>query len=158
MNTQSNVFDASALKTAEKAYRSELCRKPDDMDTRANLAWCLLLQALYQSGQETRVSAYRRSSEEVEGAEALAGACAERDARTLLQESLRHSFMVRHLSTYRPAQMAMEKLASLVELAGGAEQLVEAEQQAARIRDNICAVCRQLSETADPLCDAFEDL
>lgn len=107
------------------------------MDTRVNLAWCLLLQALYQSGQETVIAEHKGSEVGSQNQDPDAGLAPGPDARHLLQECLRHSVTVRHLSARPANHLDIEKLQALVVLAGGHELLLSAEEGGAVVRDNI---------------------
>ena len=110
MGTQSSIFDPHGLKEAEEAYRFVLRREPDNMDTRINLAWCLLLQAVYQSGQETMLAEQNDSTAEACHKTNPPSLSPGPDARHLLQECLRHSLTVRHLSARTSDQVDVEKL------------------------------------------------
>ena len=137
MNTRSSIFDTQGLKKAEEAYRFVLGREPDNMDIRVDLAWCLLLQALHQSGQETMPAERQGTEVNVEYRVAVADLSPGPDARHLLQECLRHSLTVRHLSAQASHQVDAEKLESLVLLAGGKEILAATEAGGSRIREDI---------------------
>lgn len=147
MEIQPNVFDPHGLKEAEAAYRFILRQEPDNMDTRVDLAWCLLLQALYQSGQETVIAGQNNPVPSASGQTALPGLSPDPDARHLLQECLRHSLTVRHLSARTSNQLDVEKLEALVLLAGGRELLLSSEEGGERIREKIV---RALNLASDP--------
>jgi hypothetical protein len=136
------------LQEAEAAYRFILIREPDNMDVRVNLAWCLLLQALYQSGKETVIA--ERGDAKQAGDDPNTDITPGPDAGHLLQECLRHSMTVKHLSARASNQMDMEKLEALVRLAGGKDLLVSSEENGARIIDNIVNAIWQASEQDNP--------
>ena len=137
MRLKSSVFDPSGLKTAEEAYRFVLRQEPDNMDIRVDLAWCLLLQALYLSGQETAVAAQNIPEDGAFSQAVVSDAAPAPDAVHLLQECLRHSLTVKHLSAHTANQIEVEKLVSLVLLAGGKEHILFNEERGARIKSEI---------------------
>jgi hypothetical protein len=97
------VFDPEGVQEAEAIYRFILRRDPGNMDARLNLAWCLLLESLHQSGPEAE------------------------NAGHLLQECLRHSRTVKNLCGFPSTQREVEKLEGLVLLVGGKELLLAPE-------------------------------
>jgi hypothetical protein len=146
VDTQSSVFDRHGLREAEEAYRFVLGREPGDMDTRVNLAWCLLLQAIYQSGQETLLAEHPNLYTEDELPSATPILPPGPDARHLLQECLRHSLTVRHLSAREANQIDVEKLEALVLLAGGKELLLSNEEIGVRIRNKFVEALHYASD------------
>jgi len=146
VDIEPSLFDTHGLKEAEEAYRFVLRREPDNMDIRVGLAWCLLLQALYQSGQETVTAAQRDPEDQAYRSTALPGLSPGPDARHLLQECLRHSLTVRHLSSQTANQWDMEKLEGLVFLAGGKDLLQSNEEGGERIRNRIVRALQRASD------------
>lgn len=150
MGIRSSIFDPHGLKEAEAAYRFVLIQEPDNMDVRVNLAWCLLLQALYQSGKETVIAERSDAQQAADNEGGAANLASGPDADHLLQECLRHSMTVKHLSARTSNQMDVEKLEALVRLAGGKELLLSSEESGARIIDNIVTAIWQASEQDNP--------
>jgi len=147
---RSSIFDPHSLKEAETAYRFVLVQEPDNMDVRVNLAWCLLLQAVYQSGQETGIAERRGRENDANPTTAGAELTPGPDAGHLLKECLRHSLTVKHLSAQTSNQLDMEKLEALVLLAGGKELLQSSEENGVRIIDNIVTAIWRASEQDSP--------
>lgn len=145
MGIRSSIFDPPGLKEAESAYRFVLRREPDNMEARINLAWCLLLQALYLSGQESARAEQHDSRGETHSV-STGSSAADPDARHLLQECLRHSLTVKHLSAHPSNRLDVAKLEELVLLAGGKELLLSTEEGGARIIDNLVTALWQASE------------
>ena len=134
-------FDLQDLKKAEEAYRFVLRQEPDNMDLRVHLAWSLLFQALYFSGQEA-TAAHDRIPETNFSSAIEANKRFPSDSRRLLQECLRQTTMVKQLSTRVSNQMDAEKIEALVLMAGNKELLNESEARGARIQNEILhAIC-----------------
>lgn len=124
----------------EKSYRQRLEIEPGDTGTRLSLAWCLVVQALYEAGQERMagriMAAAKEMSESPDGApvhEAIAAAARERNARQLLKGCLRQALMVTQLSRDPREKADVEKLRTLVSLSGAGQAILEADEEAARI-------------------------
>lgn len=150
MGIRSSIFDPHSLKEAETAYRFVLVQEPDNMDVRVNLAWCLLLQAVYQSGQETVIAERRAHEHDANLLNEGAGLTPGPNAGHLLKECLRHSLTVKHLSAQTSNQLDMEKLEALVLLAGGKELLLSSEESGVRIIDNIVTAIWRASDQDSP--------
>lgn len=146
MGIRSKVFDPPGLKEAESAYRFVLRREPDNMDARVNLAWCLLLQALYASGQEAALAAQTEGEDTADLHLPTSAPTTGSNAQHLLQECLRHSLTVKHLSAQPANRSDIAKLEELVLLAGGKEMLLSSTEGGARIIDNIVSALWQASE------------
>ena len=135
------VFEVEALLRVSMLYRERLRSDPADMAARTGLAWSLFLQSLFQAGQEQLLVS---PVSEIEPGVVLTPC--ERDARGLLTECLQQVTMVRQLSE-RPRDRAdMDRLQTLIRLAGEAPAVCAAEDEAARI---LGEVTRAIFEGAD---------
>jgi len=134
----STVFDMGALRKAEQGYRRRLEQEPGDTATRLGLAWCLVVQALFEAGQEETLGQLLAAaspggptaSERIQATLTAAEAAAERDSRTLLRSSLQQALLVSQLSTDPQEKSDSEWLRALIRLSGGEQTLVEAEEEA----------------------------
>jgi hypothetical protein len=135
MDASHCVFDFSALKQAEHAYRTTLNKHPDNLDMRIRLAWCLFMQALYQSGQETILKniAMCGATAETIGVFDAGQLLLDRDAQTLLQECLHQTFTVIHLSSRSEDRLDGEKIQALAALSGAEEAVAQSREKAARV-------------------------
>jgi len=131
----STVFDMRALRRAEQDYRRRLEQEPGDTASRLGLAWCLVVQALFEAGQEEtlcRVPEHPHAPAPPPTATAPAATApaAERSSRSLLRGSLQQALLVSHLSTDPQEKSDSEWLRTLIRLSGGEKALVEAEEEA----------------------------
>jgi len=108
------------------------------MSARTNLAWCLFMQTLHQSGRESVFASLAESGVEVTSECQAPGQSSRRSgASDLLGDCLRQLTAVTQLSRSRDDQRDVEKLRGLVRLAGGEEAVVEAQVEAVRILQEI---------------------
>ncbi len=142
MSIKFSALNLHDLKNAEQAYRFVLCQQPDNMDIRVNLAWCLLFQALYRSGEETASDVHRSAAEARPQADAT-NFLPTSDSKQLLQECLRHTMMVKQLSASVSHLMDVDKLEAMVLMAGGKDLLIANEARGTRIRSEILLAAYQ---------------
>lgn len=139
-------LDIEAVKQTEIACRRLLLQQPEDLETRINVAWCLLLRALFRAGMEARSgpranlqSTSRIASITMDG---LGGDS--RSSRSLLNECLRHTSIVKQLGIDAEAgaaatevQTQLSAMQSLIGILGCRDQVLMAEAQVSRILDRI---------------------
>lgn len=90
----------------ETACRERVGFEPDDLSRRADLAWCLLLQALYRAGQE--------DSHEFSNPGVPEPGCRTSDA--LLVDCLRQAVVVRRCGPEAQSRTDVDRLKSLVKV------------------------------------------
>src|SRR5438105_8952993 len=87
MDRSNTPVSIDQLKTQERGYRRQIDHEPMDMCARANLAWCLFLQAMHQAGRENLLALLQERGDlpehPLEGGFRL-----DRDAQHLLRECL----------------------------------------------------------------------
>jgi hypothetical protein len=129
MQSSQQVFEVEALLRVATLYRERLRSDPADMAARTGLAWSLFLQSLIQAGQEQLLGPSASIEPQTEPLEP----CLERDARGLLTECLQQVTMVRQLSEHPRDRADMDRLHTLIRLAGEAHAVCAAEDEATRI-------------------------
>jgi hypothetical protein len=114
-----------------------LLQHPDDLETRVNIAWCLLTRALYQAGIEAwgDSASDSRSSIRFVSMDKLGGAA--RSSRSLLNECLRHTSIVKQLSQEAEIQRQLSSMQGLIGLLGCSDQILMAEAQVSHVLDRI---------------------
>jgi hypothetical protein len=141
----SNFFNTASLKQAEKTFRERLLTQPDNMEARLNLAWCLFIQAVHQSGQEMAllnpVPEYDRTAISSADSESKADS-----ALSLLQDCLCQTYTIKHLSLSSEDHKAIERLQVLFALCGAQEQAVHAERRAIEKLIRLASAVSQSSE------------
>ena len=128
MQPSPHLFDLCALQRAEANYKECLLTQPDNLAVRLSLAWCLFIQALHQSGQETAIISNNLPYEQAVPP-AQDTPVKVRDAQALLQDCLQHLYNVKHLSIDEEDRSGVERLQTLVELAGAKGPSISAETQ-----------------------------
>ena len=133
-------LDIDRLKQSERAYNAHLRKEAADTGVRMTLAWCLALQAIYEAGQTHALAALRSVSETLEEpvGRCLRGALQEVGAPEpnvpyLLRSCLQQVVAVTHLSANPQERKDAEKLRALLELSGGEQALLEADESSERI-------------------------
>jgi hypothetical protein len=131
MDRSNSPVSIDSLITQARGYRRQVNHEPLDMRARANLAWCLFLQAMHESGREHLLSALRERGAMAEmpsdGAFRLSG-----DARQLLRECLTQMRAVYELSHDPLDRADVERLRELVSISGAEAALCDADAEAAR--------------------------
>lgn len=134
MRSPEPAFEAEALKRVEQLYRAQLTDDPADPAARISLAWCLFMQSLLRAGQESVLDALIDATE---GGEERLGAvmdeATEQNATELLEDCLRQTMTVKHLTVDPAARRSAERILALVKLSGGASALTVAEGRTARL-------------------------
>jgi hypothetical protein len=133
MQSSQQVFEVEALLRVATLYRERLRSDPADMAARTGLAWSLFLQSLIQAGQEQLLGPSTSIEPQTEPNEPCIERCTERDARGLLTECLQQVTMVRQLSEHPRDRADMDRLHTLIRLAGEAHAVCAAEDEATRI-------------------------
>lgn len=121
------VFEVEALLRVSMLYRERLRSDPADMVARTGLAWSLFLQSLFQAGQEQVLATPPAEWGSV------AAPAGDRDARKLLTECLQQVTMVHQLCEHPRERADMDRLQTLIRLAGEATAVCHAEDEAAKI-------------------------
>jgi hypothetical protein len=129
-----HVVNGLRLQQVGVSSRTYVRQHPDDLKARLELAWCLLVEALYEAGRETAIatglpsSPDRLCSPEADGAGDLPlKADGPYRSDKLFRESLHHAATVQQLSTHEEDYVSAKHLQSLVDLSCG-EQSVAASQ------------------------------
>lgn len=147
MTESKTVVDAEALRRIEAVYRARLLSDPCDVLARGCLAWCLFLQSLHRAGEE-------RMLDRLRGFHSAAGKAlaiprpAGPEAQELLNECLRQTETVLHLSEPGEPRLEMERLLGLARLSAGSQAFHSAEENAHRILEDLI---RDLSDRDDSL-------
>lgn len=130
----------------EEVYRARLRKDPCDTLARARLAWCLFLQSLHKAGQESIIQSLSQGLPQVDttGLRAVQGGP---EAQELLDECLRHTETVLHLTMPGEQRFEMERLLGLARLTLGDTAFSAAEQKAHQILDSLI---RDLNSPGDP--------
>ena len=123
---QPTVINMSALRNAEKRYRKSLQTHPDNTSTRLNLAWCLFMQAVHRSGQETVLSNLTEPSTDL--LKLIANSGPDRDADALVKEFLSHICIAKNLCVENDDVVEATRLHSLVNLSGLQDAVRRAEE------------------------------
>jgi len=111
---------------------------PADNFARVNLAWCLLLQVLHHAGRESVLAELVGSSCQLdERLEAIINSTLDREVGSLLEECLRQSFTVRHLSSNPDEHEDVARLQQVIRLVGGEEAISRAEADAMRMANQL---------------------
>jgi hypothetical protein len=131
MDRSNSPVSIDSLISQELGYRHQVNHEPLDMRARANLAWCLFLQAMHESGRENLLFALRKCGTVADipndAVFRLNG-----DAQHLLRECLTQMRAVYELSQ-DPGDLAdVERLRGLVTISGAEAALREADTEAAR--------------------------
>ena len=129
MQSSTKYVDTANLKWAENTYREQLKTRPEDMAIRLSLAWCLFMQALHRSGQETVLDYAVVYVQPLAEDHVADSATIERSAHALLKDCLHQTYMIKHLSLDADERLNVARLQSLVELAGARDIMVGAEEQ-----------------------------
>jgi len=157
MNT-GHVVNGLRLQQVGVSWRAYVRQHPDDLKARLELAWCLLVEALYEAGRETATAtglpsspdSDRLCSPEADGAGDLPlKADGPYRSDKLFRESLHHAATVQQLSTHEEDYVSAKHLQSLVNLSCG-EQSVAASQN--RLLSRALAM---LPDLARPWEDSF---
>jgi hypothetical protein len=144
---QQPVFDIDSLRRLEGVYNARLAHDPGDHVARMHLAWCLFMQALHESGQQSVIVALFSPDDELdERTMKRIRSVLDRDARRMLRECVRHSVTVMQLSTDPRDKRDAQNLQSLVRLTGGFPTIEEAEGNGSRI---LKSVARELLNPQD---------
>jgi hypothetical protein len=146
MSKQDQVVDPEALRRVEGVYRMRLLSDPCDTLARGRLAWCLFLQSLHRAGEERILNALRGSK--VTFASGPLPMPFGPEAQELLEECLRQTEAVLHLSEPGEQRMEMERLLGLARLSVGNGAYRAAEDKAHRILDSLI---QDLGGAGDPL-------
>jgi hypothetical protein len=145
-------IELSALQRAEENYRNLLVEQPDNLAMRTGLAWCLFMQALHQSGQETVIHAELRERQaEFPPRNVAMKVMTERNARVLLRDCLEQTCIVINLSANKEDNLEVMKLQTLVKLSGLTSEVELSEAQSMRRLDELTWAIKNSSITEDPL-------
>lgn len=149
----STIFDINALRRLEQEYRSRLLQEPGDTGARLNLAWCLVILALFKAGQEETLTLLMRamSGSDEQAEEHLQNALqstdsAERTAAALLRGCLQQITMVSHLSRDPQEKSDAKKLQDWIHFSGGREAVREADERGAQVLFSITHAIATASE------------
>src|SRR5260221_13074768 len=94
------VFDIDGLRRVESVYCARLAQDPGDHVARMHLAWCLFMQALHESGQQSVIAALFSQDDHLDKRTMKRiRSVLDRDAQRMLRDCLRHSVTVMQLST-----------------------------------------------------------
>ena len=134
-----------SLSRYERAYRVHLEDDPADMQCRVDLAWCLFMMSLYQAGRESTGDSDCSVGElsRFDHTALLKG----RRAPALLQDCLRQTIIVSHLSRDPSNREDVSSLRRLVKVSGGEAALREADDESDRI---LSEIVREIDRTARP--------
>lgn len=110
------IFDLEALEKTEKSCLNCIEEDPADSSARLRLAWCLIIAALYRSGQES-VFADQLT---------LVTYTPDRTAKNLLEEGLLQATIVSDICTDPDLKLEVENLRKIVEICGGGRSLAKA--------------------------------
>lgn len=146
MQSSTKYVDTANLKWAENTYREQLKSRPEDMAIRLSLAWCLFMQALHRSGQETILDYTVVHIQPPAEDTVRESGTTERSAHTLLKDCLHQTYMIKHLSLDADERLNVARLQSLVELAGAREIMVGAEEQSVQ---QLVALAREALRTPE---------
>lgn len=136
MKDPQHLVDPEALRRMEAVCRARVLADPVDTLARGRLAWCLFLQAVHQAGQESILEQLGITPLEVK-AVGPRESFEDRQAQELLDECLRHTEAVLHLSAPGQQRTEMERLLGLARLSVGEPAFNSAEQKAHRILDTL---------------------
>lgn len=136
MKDSQHLVDPEALRRMEAVCRARVLADPMDTLVRGRLAWCLFLQAVHQAGQESILEQLGLTTLEVDAVR-IPESLADRQAQELLDECLRHTEAVLHLSAPGQQRTEMERLLGLARLSVGEPAFIAAEQKAHRILDTL---------------------
>ena len=142
MDNRCTTFNLSALKQREDSYRIRLHSQPDDMENRVNLAWCLFMLALHQSGRESTQRSQTQAAMATEGdvPEERLGT-REYTTEALVAECLRHLFVMLQCSHNTDIITRAETLLTLIRQVGGETALASAQSEADRLLAKLaCAI------------------
>lgn len=132
------------LRHLEATYRDRLRAEPADTRLRLSLAWCLVMQALCEAGQESLAASIHKTSEALR--EPLAGRVREalsdpvvdeRATSHLLHCSLRQASAVMQLSMDPDERSEAENLRALVSRSGASEVVARSDEEAAHTLSEI---------------------
>jgi hypothetical protein len=114
------------------------------MDNRVNLAWCLLMLAVHQSGRESMRISQTQAAVPIEGAvsEERFGT-REFTSEALVAECLRHLFVVLQCCQNADIVTRAETLLTLVRLVGGETALTAAQSEADRLLEELASAIVQ---------------
>lgn len=138
MGSRRAAIDVDSLSELEASCRKRLAVEPEDTQARSNLAWCLFMQAVHQSGREKLLSAlYGDDGILRDGCDPQLANKLDRDARQILRDCLLQAVAVVQLSPDERHQSEVGKLHQLIRLSGGEQALQEAQLEAGRIISEI---------------------
>jgi len=146
MQSSSQCVDPSNLKWAEHTYRERLRLQPEDMAVRLSLAWCLFMQAIHRSGQETILDHAVVHIGPASNDAPVNASTVERSANALLKDCLHQTYIIKQLSIDQVEQQDVARLQALVELAGARDIMVGAEEHSVQ---QLVALAREAMRTTD---------
>lgn len=150
MSPRRAIIDVHTLSTLESNCRKRLAVEPEDSQARSNLAWCLFMQAVHQSGQEKLLSAlYREDGQLREKHDPELTDHFDRNAYQILRDCLQQAVAVVQLSPDERHQSEVGKLHQLIRLSGGEQALEDAEAEAGRIISEIARDLLNEASTGD---------
>ncbi len=138
MNHSPYCIGIEALKRKEQLIRDRLANEPGDMEARTNLAWCLLMMAVYQAGQENVLGKLMLARHGIKAKTSRKlWSALDQGSHDTLKDCLRQTYIVTQLSADPRACTDVARLQALVKLMGAEELVSEAEQEAARILEEL---------------------
>ena len=144
-----HLINIDAIRSAERVYRSCLIDEPADTSIRLKLAWCLLIQAVHADGRQSILQ---------DGPESALGHGVQEDEEigNLLEDCLRQTTAVLHLSREESERADVEVLQNLIEIAAAdAEQNLVLEESRRRIREITHAIVSDSFAAVRPLKPRF---
>lgn len=132
MDCANSPVSIDQLKNQERGYRRQVDHEPMDMCARANLAWCLFLQAMHQAGRENLLALLHERGEDPYIPSYEGGLRLDRDAQHLLRECLIEMRTVYELSRDPKDIADVDRLRQLVTISGAEAALRDADHEAAR--------------------------
>lgn len=137
-----SVFDMEGLAAIEAMCHSCINQEPENTSARLRLAWCLVVRAFHEAGQESALTQIDADKDRLEAvgkmplnAPDLSGeeSGEKKTATQLLRSSLKQTMMVTQLSTNPSERKEAESLQRLVTMSGGKQAVVEVNEESNHI-------------------------
>lgn len=143
-----HTINIEAIRGAERVYRSCLIEEPADTATRLRLAWCLLIQAVHADGRQ---SSLRGASEGTAQFESDPQGTVPVEVGILLEDCLRQTTAVMHLSRNEVEHADVRMLQNLINIAAAdAEENPVMEESRRRIREITHAIVNDSCGLREP--------
>ena len=144
-------INIDAIRGAERVYRSCLIDEPADTSTRLKLAWCLLIRAVHADGRQAILQNGMPAP-----FEAPIGCDTSENVGNLLEDCLRQTTAVLHLSREETERADVEMLQNLIEIAAAdAEENLVLEESRRRIREITHAIVADARAAHRPIKPRF---